>query len=256
MYGYHVRTVEERLADPSWTRPKSWLLLVPLLSLGTLSFVWFWMRANLDPEEKGRYELWAWVWGFVALGGGTLGGGGLFFGTADEIAVSAVIWILRVTSVVHAWAMNQRRLERMARREVGVEVAMIAAAQARGARAGGPAQRFPTSHLATASVPEGYDPRLAASFPQVYAGAEDLGVPPRPEPPVAAPRPAPPVDPAAHGRVLEPPPYPGAAAPVGSLPPERVPDVEPEPQRWMPVAPPRPGDPHAPRRGPGRRLDL
>ena len=86
MYGYHVRTVEERLADPSWTRPKSWLLLVPLLSLGTLSFVWFWMRANLDPEEKGRYELWAGVWGFVALGGGMLGGGGLFFGTADEIA--------------------------------------------------------------------------------------------------------------------------------------------------------------------------
>jgi len=255
MFPKHVRTVEERLADPSWTRPKSWLLLVPLLSLGTLSFVWFWMRANLDTDEKERYELWAWVWGFVALGGGTFGGGGLLFGTYDEIAVSAVIWTLRVTSVVHAWAMNQRRLERIARREVGVEITLIATAQGRGARATGPATRFPTSHLPTVAAPDGYDPRLAASFPQVYPGAGEPAVQARPVPTVRPSRPAPPVDPASVGRVLEPPPYAGPAAPIGGMPNDLVPDLEPEPTRWMPdPPPPRPGQARAPRGG--RRLDL
>lgn len=254
MYPHHVRTVEQRLADTSWTRPKSWLLLVPLLSLGTLTFVWFWMRANLDDDgDKGRYELWAWVWGLVAVGGGTLGGAGLFFGTADEIAVSSIIWILRVTSVVHAWAMNQRRLERIARREVGVEVSMIAAAQARGARPG-QASRFPTSHLPTSAVPDGYDPRLAASFPQVYTGTEEPAgqVAPVPQAP-PPPRPAPPVDPAASRRVLEPLP-PTRPAPPGGVPFDGVPDVEPEPTRWMPTPPPRPGQPRSSTGG--RKLDL
>lgn len=259
MRAQYVRTVEERLADPTWTRPKNWLLLIPVLSLGTLTFVWFWLRANLDPEDRARFEVWAWVWGMVALAGGTLGGGGVLFGTPDEMAVSTVIWIMRVTSVVHAWTMNRNRLERMARRELGAEVTMIAMAQSRGSRpafGGATSSRFPTSGRPTAEPPPGFDPRLAATFPQAYTGQDEpaptAGVPQAPERPVRA---APPVDPASAGRVLEPPPVQTrfTPAPDGS-PFDGIPDVEPEPERWMPDRPARPGEPRRP--APGRRLDL
>ncbi len=251
MYGYHVRTVEERLVAREWSHPKSRLLLVPALTLGTLTFVWFWIRGKLDEDDAGRYELWATIWGVVNAAGMPYGGG-LLFGTPDELVASTVIWLLRLTSIVHAWAANRDRLERIARREVGVESAMLALAANGGRRQPDRAPRFPTFTGPDAPEAErGMTGRTEAGMPAppVPTGTHEALAPARPV------RPAPPVDPARAARVLETPPE-ETAPTFGNVPIDTAPDVEPEPQRWMPMAPPRPGDPHAPRRGPGRRLDL
>lgn len=121
-----VRSVEERLVDPSWhpgERIGYWLTLA---TLGCFTWVWFGAHAlrQFHTASRERDESWAAMWGLVALVSWWFGAG-LAFGTAREAGISVIVWAVRLGSLFHVQASHAARRRARAVAEVAREQSMV-----------------------------------------------------------------------------------------------------------------------------------
>lgn len=190
-----VRSVDERVADPQWCHGQRFALVLTVATLGSFTFVWFTVHAlrQFHTSTRDRDEMWAAVWGVVAVVSWWLGGG-LAFATTEESLVSLLVWAVRLGSLLHVHADHRSRLRARAAAEVEREHSLIGSGLgAAGLRPGGtPVLGMPGTIAAgpvpprpVSAGPPG-DGRFGAPSADPFAVGRPPAAPPRA--PVAAPR--------------------------------------------------------------------